>query len=367
MAIVSVPGKVILVGEHAVVHGKRAIASTIDRRLYAKFEKVEDDVLTLNIPDYSYEKNWDISELSGLSDDDLSNLSDGLTLVQAFLYLYKNIIKIKLGVKVTVKSQFLVGIGLGSSAAFNTAISTGFLQINGDIEYTSEFADEDLKTISDWSFKGETIIHGTPSGIDNTICTYGGALMFHQGKIEHFPRIPELSIIVSNTGIARDTKLYVMKVTGLLNLYESVVDPLLDCLDNIAIRIYDLFHEFSTSEYETDDDKIEDKHQIESQIGTFFSISHNVLNALGVGHNELENIISIANEFHLQTKLTGSGGGGCAITLVKSNTPDHIVDTVLERLNEKYSSFMTRMGCKGVQYHDDLDDFPEVEWVNTDA
>ncbi|MHC1636529.1 MAG: galactokinase family protein, partial [Candidatus Methanospirareceae archaeon] len=39
--IASAPAKVILFGEHAVVYGKKALATAIDRRLYVKVSKCD--------------------------------------------------------------------------------------------------------------------------------------------------------------------------------------------------------------------------------------------------------------------------------------------------------------------------------------
>ncbi|CAN0281519.1 unnamed protein product, partial [Hapterophycus canaliculatus] len=32
--------------------------------------------------------------------------------------------------------------------------------------------------INAWAFAGETVLHGTPSGLDNTVSCYGGAIKF---------------------------------------------------------------------------------------------------------------------------------------------------------------------------------------------
>lgn len=45
-------------------------------------------------------------------------------------------------------------------------------------------------------------------------------------------------------------------------------------------------------------------------------MNHHLLNALGVGHSTLDKVCQIVNQFGLTGKLTGGGGGGCAIALV---------------------------------------------------
>lgn len=58
------------------------------------------------------------------------------------------------------------------------------------------------------------------------------------------------------------------------------------------------------------------------------AINHHLLNAIGVGHPALTNVVDVSNQSQCACKLTGAGGGGCAITLVKTGA-----DT--EALSEK--------------------------------
>lgn len=44
--------------------------------------------------------------------------------------------------------------------------------------------------------------------------------------------------------------------------------------------------------------------------------NHDHLVSLGVGHEKLEQIIQITKRHGLRSKLTGAGGGGCAVTVL---------------------------------------------------
>jgi len=43
---------------------------------------------------------------------------------------------------------------------------------------------ETLKMINNWAFLGEKCIHGNPSGVDNTVATYGGGVIFRKERRE---------------------------------------------------------------------------------------------------------------------------------------------------------------------------------------
>jgi len=87
------------------------------------------------------------------------------------------------GVHITVHSELPTSAGLGSSAAFATCLVTSLLlafgrispppQQAGDRADTVQLTHRDLHLINSWSFMVEKIIHGRPSGIDNSVSTYG--------------------------------------------------------------------------------------------------------------------------------------------------------------------------------------------------
>ena len=89
------------------------------------------------------------------------------------LYLAASILfdsrKTSSGLCITVRkdSDIPVGAGLGSSAALCVASSAALLRITDEISVKCN--DADLQLINSWAFCGETLLHGTPSGVDNTV------------------------------------------------------------------------------------------------------------------------------------------------------------------------------------------------------
>lgn len=93
------------------------------------------------------------------------------------------------GYDFVVRSNLPVGAGLGSSASYSVCVATALLQLNGYLSVETGLdvaAQRDL--VNQWAFQAEKVIHGNPSGIDNTVSTLGGAVMFKKGeKIEPLP------------------------------------------------------------------------------------------------------------------------------------------------------------------------------------
>lgn len=129
--------------------------------------------------------------------------------IRAFLYLYLGLSYMSdkwLAVDVYVESQFPSGAGLGSSAAFSVSLTAALAKaITG--------CAPERQSISDWAFKCEHIFHGKPSGIDNSICTFGGALLFQAAKVvEVLHDMKRLPALLVYTNVTRNTKLLVESV-----------------------------------------------------------------------------------------------------------------------------------------------------------
>jgi mevalonate kinase len=83
-------------------------------------------------------------------------------------------------------------------------------------------------------------------------------------------------------------------------------------------------------------------------------VNHALLNALGVGHAALERIVAVTRAHGLTTKLTGAGGGGCAITLLPHATSAATVAAVRAELEGSgFDCWDVTLGAEGARIHDE--------------
>jgi len=253
---------------------------------------------------------------------------------------------------------------LGSSAAFNTSLALGLLEFFEENFSSDSFSEEKLAIINKYSFEVEKIMHGTPSGIDNSTSTYGGVIAFTAGNINHIASIPPLRILITNTNVARNTKLLVQKVGTLCSTYPKIAEPLLDSVHTISQTILEKFRNYAIHRDKNDDDGNSIKN-VEVFMENLMAVNHHILGALGVGHKVLDDVYHESAKFGLFTKLTGAGGGGCAYTLIRSSVDPGTVSTLVQNLKEMgFECYEAEIGAKGAQVHKACTTFPNLEFYS---
>ncbi|EPS37098.1 hypothetical protein H072_9296 [Dactylellina haptotyla CBS 200.50] len=346
--MVSAPAKVIMYGEHAVVHGKAAIAAALSLRSFLHVHHLPRDnrTVSLHFADIKLNHTWDIDSLpwdffstpakkrlhfdaiTSLDADLLEALSPFLAPITnkyrsaatAFLYTY-----LCLGSKhspaavFTLRSTIPIGAGLGSSASVTVCLSAALhLQSGMLVRPSAKLFEEEcarqLKRINDWAFVGEMCIHGNPSGVDNTVATGGKAVLFRRGdyskppevkRLEHFPELP---LMLINTNQSRRTAELVSAVHGLRNSHPTTCGLMLDAIDNVTAEAMMLL---DNKHFRPDDSHL-------TRLGELVRINHGLLVSLGVSHPKLERVRQIVDGSGIGwTKLTGAGGGGCAFSVLR--------------------------------------------------
>lgn len=191
--------------------------------------------------------------------------------------------------------------------------------------------------ISKWAFCSEKIMHGTPSGLDNTICTYGNIVKFYKGVTPTTIKLKTpLNILLVDTKVTRSTMILVNKVRKLKNDHPKMIGAVLDAMGYLVEDTVGVLENFGGQ----DDIESFDKLKVTTLAATiqfyfticflsfqmFFHINNNLLRSIGVSHPVLEKIFTIAETNNFGCKLTGAGGGGYATILLPSdylNNPDY--------------------------------------------
>ncbi|KAL1985239.1 hypothetical protein VTN96DRAFT_8155 [Rasamsonia emersonii] len=387
--MVSAPGKVIVFGEHAVVHGKAAMAAAISLRSYLLVTTLSKShrTVTLNFRDIGLDHTWDIDALpwdlfhhpskkkfyydlvTSLDPELLDAVKQHVADVSkdkpdeirkihqssatAFLYLFLSLGSPESHAAIyTLRSTIPIGAGLGSSASVCVCLSTALLlQIRTlagpHPDQPPDEAEVQIERINRWAFVGELCIHGNPSGVDNTVSSGGKAVLFRRGDyskpptVTSLPNFPELPLLLVNTRQSRSTATEVAKVGALRKAHPEVTDKMLDTIDQVTTSAHTLI---SSPEFENNRDAALE------QFGTLFRINHGLLVSLGVSHPRLERIRELIDYGNIGwTKLTGAGGGGCAITLLRPDADKDAIRELEAKLDEEdFERYTTTLGGDGV-------------------
>ncbi|MBU0532095.1 mevalonate kinase [Candidatus Micrarchaeota archaeon] len=272
MGIGEAQGKIIVFGEHFVVHGAPAIAGGISSKVTVEVEKSD--------------KNRIITEHKVVEKMSLA----GIERVLAVMGIHE-----RYGVH--LRGDLRTYGGLGSSAAFCVAMVHAFAD-EKKIHLTKE-------EVNKYAYEGEKAFHGNPSGIDNTIATHGGVILFERGKEKNKFELLELykplDFVVTFTGKYSETAKMVERVKKFKEQDEKEFTQLMDEYTDIATH----------GRHAIERGKIED-------IGKLMNANQSLLSELGVSDETNDEINKIALEVGaIGAKLTGGGGGGCCIALTK--------------------------------------------------
>ncbi|KAF2031786.1 mevalonate kinase [Setomelanomma holmii] len=359
--MVSAPGKVIVYGEHAVVHGKAAIAAAISLRsyLHVSFLSKSNRTVKLRFPDIQMEHTWNIDDLpwdsfskpgkkkyyydliTALDPDLMAAIQPFIDEVSpkapesirkihhasacSFLYLFLSLASRKTPPCVyTLRSTIPIGAGLGSSASISVCLSAAMLMqiraLSGPHQdQPPQECELNIERINRWAFVGEMCIHGNPSGVDNTVSSGGKAVLFQRRDYDKPPMViplhsfPELPLLLVNTRQSRSTATEVAKVANLKKAHPALTENILNGIGLVTESAHKLL---------TSPDFDPTSHASLKYLGELVTVNHGLLVSLGVSHPKLERIREIIDHTGIGwTKLTGAGGGGCAITILKPQPP----------------------------------------------
>ena len=296
-------GKTIFLGEHAVVYGRPALAIPLPVAVEATI--IDSDVSMLIVP------RWGVEQRIPTQADRPQGLLGMLCTLIERLNLSEHTMRVEIFPNVPR------AMGLGGSAAIAVAVIKAFsehygLQLN-------------LDTINELAYECERAAHGSPSGVDNTLATFGKPMLFKRDPETNEPSFQELRIgapIHVLIGLSGKESLTAMMVAQIRDgrdqntaEYERVFDAIGKLTDSGA-------REFQSGNIQ--------------KLGTLMNLCQGYLNGLQLSTPEIEELVHIAR-LHgaLGAKLTGSGGGG-SIVAIYDESPDSSIDAIK---NAGYDAF----------------------------
>ncbi|MEM0343896.1 MAG: mevalonate kinase [Thermoplasmata archaeon] len=301
----SAPGKMILLGEHAVVFGEPALAVAIDRRISAS-ARPSTQYLVNGHPMRKKHHAY----ISAALDHAWSGPP----------------------VSIETHSDIPSGSGLGSSAAVAVACIGALTARSGAL---------DAEKIARLAFEVECDVQGRASPTDTSTSAHGQGVLVSPVRRDgllwtirkgekvwhvHHCDVPRLNFVVGYTGIHAPTGPLVAKVK---KLCEESQDA-----RKAVKRIGELVEEGVEALKRAD----------LARLGTLMSEDHQLLNSLGVGHEALDRLVNACSGVSYGAKLTGAGGGGSMIALV--DDAKKAAEAIAAAGGVPIS---VRVGCEGVR------------------
>jgi len=286
-------GKAILLGEHAVVYGRHAIAAPIPLAIKALVEDCDEGIHLL-IP------RWGVEYRLATNPSERRSFERPAGVVLDQLGLTKRPMKIE------VFPEVPRGMGLGGSAAMAVAIVRAL-----DKHFKLGLKNEDVNRLA---FESEKMAHGNPSGLDNTLACYGKALVFRTGDpplVEPLNIREPIPAVIGITGFEGLTATTVGRVREAWQQDKKLYERIFDQIDALTLRGIQAIQDNDLP-----------------TLGQLMNICQGMLNALQVSTPELEKLCAIARENGaLGAKLTGGGGGGSIIAICDGDT-DPVVSAI---------------------------------------
>lgn len=305
-------GKVILLGEHAVVYGIPALCGALEHGATATAVSGRG---ALRVPAWNVETPA-AAEL--LRPDFPSSSSSLTTAYQALLRSLAGAHDLsRMGTDFEIRFAIPTGAGLGSSAAMSVALLRA---IGRALALPLSDADIDSAALA-----AEKVFHGHPSGLDHTVAQRGGFGLFRRGHgLEPIVGTPPLQLLIGHTGRARDTKGRVGRVA---ELHQADPAGTGACFRRIA----DLVEEAVAALRRSD----------AAALGAAMNQNQRELATLEVSCPEIEHMCELAmTAGALGCKLTGGGGGGCVVALA----PGREAAVAMAWQAAGYTSFPVQIG-----------------------
>ena len=310
-SIASAPGKVILFGEHFVVHGLQAVLGAIDKHVTVTSSKTDDEIITIE----SILGNTTIKNSTSIENVDKK--------FRPFVYIAKKTLEKfeNSGINIKIDSQIPPGVGLGSSSACCVAAAASVMNL---------VSKPSREQILQMSIDAEKTIFPNTSGADCNVCTYGGIITYDKKNgLKNLDKKFDLDMIIINSNLEHSTEHVVKRVE---DFKEKNSETFLSLCEEEEKLVQKSIESLENNDMIT--------------LGKCMSQNQMYLEQLGVSNDKLLSIIESVETTSLGIKLTGAGDGGCLIMLVDPKLKESTINN-LESNSHEY--FSVKIDHDGVQ------------------
>lgn len=296
---VSAPGKLMLLGDHAVVHSRPCLVTAVGQRMKATITLLDVEEFQLEAPDVNVEEYK--KQMSDLGNGEIPK---GAKFVEFAVknFAQKHVVK---GIRVQTTSEFSSQFGFGSSSASTVCVLKALSEISG--------VKLDNKGLFDLAYKTVIDIQGVGSGFDTAAAIYGGILYFvGGGKVIEPVAVTSLPLIVGYSGIKADTPTLVKALKVKMEARPTIYPPLFDVSSEVVEKGKKAL---VTGDFET--------------FGEMMNVNEGLLSAYGVEIGKLAAMIHGARAAGAYgAKLSGAGGGDCMIAVAPSDKVQAVKDAI---------------------------------------
>jgi mevalonate kinase len=283
-------GKIILLGEHAVVYGFPALAAALDRGVtVAAVPTPAGGSLRIDIPAWSLRVQATDDHPVARS---LVAIADALGIGRPPLTLVGD-------------AQIPPGAGLGSSAALAVACARALL--------VHDKRKVDAAIVAEAAAASEALMHGRASGIDVAFAASGGIGVYRRASGVRPLRGTSVRVLVGPSGAPRSTAEMVQRVA------DATSGPHSTSTDDARLKELGALTDAGTVAL------VASEH---AKLGAAMNRAHEILAGLGVSTMQLDHLCAgarLAGAYG--AKLTGAGGGGAVIAIAPREREKAILES----------------------------------------
>lgn len=325
----SAPGSLKLFGEHAVVYNRLGLSAAFNRRAFCEIKKAEDGV-AVNLINFAKSEKFNFNDITSshkrikkmIEKGDAAELGNERTDIFSPYHVILGEFFSQFGfspIEITLRSDVPRNSGLGSS-------SSVFCSLAGELNNFFHTA-LSKNQVAELANLGDKVVHGNPSGLDASTCTFGGYISFRRSEGVKLLKIKtEVPMLVVNTGF-KNTGEMIQRVAERYKRDRKGTDEIFDRMEETAINGIKALESSNLA-----------------KLGENMEIAQECFVELGLSTTKIDEIISTASKNGaLGAKITGAGGGGCVIILAEK--PSSLIATYTKL---SYNSFETKLGVEGV-------------------